>query len=154
MYVLEKLLLTSFEKQQVVRLWNKEYPKSLNFADDQGFDQYLKTLSNPQHYLLTSESKEILGWASKFSREGTTWFAIILDDKIQGKGYGSKILTAIQKNETALHAWVIDKDNALKANGTFYKSPLDFYLKQKFEVHSQIRLETEKLSAVKIVWSS
>ena len=38
-------------------------------------------------------------------------------------------------------------------NNTTYVSPLDFYLKNGFTVCKEIRIESEKISAVKIVWN-
>lgn len=152
MHVIEKTLLNPEEKKQISKLWNDEYPSSLRFADDNGFDQYLDSLSGVTHYLLKSEKDLIFGWACKFTREESVWFAIILSRDSQGKGYGSALLQALKKEEKLLNAWVIDNDASPKANGDFYKSPLEFYLKHKFKVHHEIRLETEKMSGVKINW--
>lgn len=110
-----KMHLSAEEKSQVSKLWNEEYPKSLNFINENGIE-------------------------------------IILDKSIQGKGYGSLILKTLKKGETLLNAWVIDNNTSPKANGEFYKSPLSFYLQHKFKVHAEIRLETEKMSGVKISW--
>ncbi|RZK20205.1 MAG: N-acetyltransferase [Pedobacter sp.] len=140
------------DKEKIYQLWNNEYPKSLSFIDLKGLDDYLKTLSEPIYYLLECDSGEILAWASKFFRENEKWFAIILDEKIHGQGKGTEMLNLIKENEFVLNAWVIDKEEAEKANGKIYKSPLNFYLKNGFKVYPEIRLENEKMSAVKIIW--
>ena len=147
------LHLTSIQKSQISRLWNNEYPKSLNFADATGFDNYLAGLSDPVHYLLEAENGKILAWACKFIRAEEKWFAIILDEEIQGQGKGRAMLNALKKDEHGLTAWVIDKEDALKLNGETYNSPLNFYLKNDFITIPEIRLENEKMSAIKIIWT-
>lgn len=144
--------LTPAKKTRISAIWNNEYPKSLNFPDSNGFDNYLAGLSEPVHYLLENESCEILAWACKFIRDKEKWFAVILDEKIHGQGKGTKLLNALKEDECVLNAWVIDKEEAKKANGEIYKSPLKFYLKNGFVVYPEIRLENEKMSAVKISW--
>jgi hypothetical protein len=49
---------------------------------------------------------------------------------------------------------IIDKENFLKKNGDMYKSPLNFYINNSFNLNPDIRIDNEKLSAVKITWRS
>ncbi|KQR72275.1 GNAT family N-acetyltransferase [Pedobacter sp. Leaf176] len=149
--LLTKTSLTNSEKTQISGIWNNEYPESLNFIDSNGFDNYLAGLSDPVHYLLEGENGEILAWACKFIRDNEKWFAIIIDKKIHGQGKGTALLNSLKEDETVLTAWVIDKE-AVKLNGEIYKSPLNFYLKNGFLLCPEIRLENEKMSAVKITW--
>ena len=144
--------LNPTQKKQISEIWNNEYPKSLNFTDSTGFDNYLAGLSDPVYYLLEDDSGEIIAWACKFIRDNEKWFAIILDQKIHGQGKGTTLLNALKENESVLNAWVIDKDKAIKLNGEIYKSPLNFYLKNGFLLCPEIRFENEKMSAVKIIW--
>lgn len=139
-------------KKAVVTLWNNEYPEKLAFGDLVEFDQYLDKLSNLRHFLLTNEDDLILGWAFTFERENEKWFAIILSEKIKGKGFGRKILDVLKQNETVLNGWVIDHNNDKKSNGKCYLSPLKFYEKCSFETLTTERLELDKISAVKIKW--
>ena len=152
MKLIEKTFLNDNEKIQISKIWNNEYPITLNFSDSEGFDTYLNSLSDTIHYILENENNEILAWGCKFTRDNEKWFAVILDEKIQGKGKGTEILNAIKNNEITLNAWVIDKEIYTKLNGEIYKSPLNFYLKNSFNLCPEIRLENEKLSAVKITW--
>ncbi len=80
------------------------------------------------------------------------WFAMILDSQIQGKGFGTHLLNEAKQSVTELNGWVIDHNNYKKTNGTTYKSPIDFYLKNNFIILSETRLEISKISAVKIKW--
>jgi len=51
-----------------------------------------------------------------------------------------------------LNGWVVDGERYIKSNGEKYLSPLEFYKKNDFEILVGERLETEKISAVKIKW--
>ncbi|HEX7869633.1 MAG TPA: hypothetical protein VF455_05905, partial [Chryseobacterium sp.] len=77
----------------------------------------------------------------------------ILSENLHGKGRGTKVLNELKQNKNELNGWVIDHSNDRKINGEFYKSPLEFYKKNEFEVLSDIRLELEIMSAVKIKWT-
>ncbi len=77
---------------------------------------------------------------------------MILDARIQGKGFGRQLLNMAKEKEAKLNAWVVDHDRNLKKNGEIYRSPLDFYLKNGFEKLAESRLESDKISAVKIHW--
>lgn len=93
-----------------------------------------------------------MGWALTFERENEKWFAIILSEKIKGKGLGRKMLNELKKEEQVLNGWVIDHNNDKKKNGQQYISPLKFYEKCGFIILSDVRLELDKISAVKIKW--
>lgn len=142
------------EKEVLRKLWNNEYPARLYLKTKEDFDLYLNGLSNTKHYLLLDNSNKINGWAFTFLREEEDWFAIILDNQIQGKGNGTLLINEIKKNNTNLNGWVIDQENQVKRNKEFYKSPMLFYIKNGFRICSDIRIENEKLSAVKINWSA
>ena len=152
MIMIERNFLEENEKIQILNIWNSEYPTTLNFAELTGFDNYLNSLSEPKHYILNNANNEILAWACKFVRDSEMWFVVILDEKIQGKGKGTEILNLIKHDETKLNGWVTDKEIFVKQNGEIYKSPLEFYLKNSFKVCPEIRIDNEKLSAVKIAW--
>jgi GNAT superfamily N-acetyltransferase len=112
---------------------------------------YLDALLNQKHFLLITDEQAV-GWAFSFVRDSERWFAMILAEQVQGKGYGTKLLTKLLDAETRLNGWVIDNQSYFKPNGEPYRSPLQFYLKNGFRTLETTRLETPKLSAVKIVW--
>lgn len=152
MKIVQKEILSLEEKETLHELWNNEYPAKLNLKTIDDFELYLNGLSETKHYLLFDDSDKINGWAFTFLRENENWFAIILNSEIHGKGIGSLLMNEIKKNNTSLNGWVIDQENEIKHNATFYKSPLQFYIKNDFIICSEIRIENEKLSAVKINW--
>ena len=152
MKIIEKDVLTFEQKDSLMQLWNNEYPTKLNLKTIEDFELYLNGLSKTKHYLLLDDSDEIQGWTFTFLREDENWFAIILNSEIHGKRIGSLLMNEIKKNNTSLNGWVIDQENEIKHNATFYKSPLQFYIKNDFIICSEIRIENEKLSAVKINW--
>ena len=68
---------------------------------------------------------------------------------LHGKGCVRKVLNELKQHENKLNGWIIDHNNDRKLNGNFYKSRLEFYVKNDFEVLSEIRLELKIMSAVK-----
>ena len=144
--------LSKTDKEEILDLWNNEYPEKLNYQTISEFENYLENLTEQSHILMRSENQSIKGWYFDFIRENEKWFAIILDSKFHRKGFGTKILNLAKEKESELNGWVSDKGNDKKKNGELYKSPLNFYLKNGFEKIAKNRLELEKLSAVKIKW--
>jgi GNAT superfamily N-acetyltransferase len=139
-------------RQQLLQLWNAEYPAKLAYNSLLEFEGYLEELSCPTHFLLTNDSTLIHGWAFTFEREDRKWFGVILSGAVQGQGWGRKMLEALKQSEKELNGWVIDHNNERKINGQSYTSPLKFYEKLGFEVVKDVRLELDKISAVKIRW--
>jgi len=143
--------LTKAQKETIIFLWNREYPQKINITKE-GFDEYLDLTSGHQHFLMLDDANEIIGWAYTFDREGERWFSIIINSLYHGLGLGRMFLNHLKENETRLNGWVIDHPDEIKKNGEAYVSPLPFYIKNGFTVIPGIRFETEKMSAVKIVW--
>ncbi len=152
MKIIEQQALTNEQQAQVISLWNKEYPDTLSYQTEAQFEDYLKGLKELEHLLLTDEKDILQGWAITFEREEATWFAIILDSQLHGKGFGSKLLDRLKLKHKVLNGWVIDHDRAVRPDGSPYRSPLGFYLKNSFNALPDTRLELDKISAVKIVW--
>jgi GNAT superfamily N-acetyltransferase len=152
MTLTETTELNAALKEVVRRLWNSGYPERLRHASVTELETYLAALDNKHHLLLTDEQGELQGWCFSFERDGATWFAIIVNSESQGKGYGRQLLNALKEKQSYLNGWVIDHSQDKKANGLPYRSPLPFYLSNGFKTEPGTRLETEKISAVKIVW--
>lgn len=145
--------LNNDQFKQLLQLWNKEYPEQLAYNELSEFRAYVEGLVNATHFLLTDECELIKAWAFTFTREGERWFAIILDNSVQYQGYGTDLLNTLKEQEQALCGWVTDHNQYKKKDQAAYSSPLAFYLKNKFTVCDEVRLETDRLSAVKIQWS-
>ena len=144
--------LDNSQTKVIFELWNAEYPKNLTHKTLSDFENYLNTLTNQHHMLLTDENGTVKGWYFDFDRYEEKWFAMILAHKIHGKGFGTLLLNEAKKRKSILNGWVIDKTDYLKQDGNCYKSPVPFYLKNGFQLLPEIRLELEHLSAVKITW--
>ena len=151
--IITTTILSEEQKRQILDLWNGEYPEKLCYNSLADFDEYLEKLTNHQHFLLTNNENKIKGWAFTFNRENEKWFAIIVVEDLQGKGFGRKMLDQLKDHETVLNGWVIDHDNDLKKNGEFYQSPVKFYEKCDFKILNDERIELPKISAVKIRWT-
>jgi len=143
--------LEAHHKQAIFHLWNGEYPTRLRFNEAVDLDRYLSTLQAPHHFF-AEQDHNIIGWAVSFARDEEQWFAIIISSEFHAQGIGKKLLEQVKQNHTALSGWVIDHNNDVRTTGEPYRSPLNFYLKQQFELCDGIRLETPQLSAVKIKW--
>ncbi|MCH4824394.1 GNAT family N-acetyltransferase [Gramella lutea] len=145
-------ILSLEQKKEILDLWNNEYPLNLNYQDISQLEDYLEKLKDQHHLLLLDENDKIKGWYSDFIREGERWFLAILDHKFQGRKFGRKMLEMAMESNCVLNGWIIPNDDYLKSNGEFYKSPIGFYQKIGFQILENIKLETEKIRAVKIQW--
>jgi len=88
-----------------------------------------------------------------FDRDEERWFSMLLSSDTQGKGFGSRLIQEAQKTESHLNGWVVDDDQHIKNDGSPYRSPVGFYLKNGFSVKKDVRFTSPQLSAVKIIWS-
>lgn len=141
------------QQLELFDLWNKEYPEKITYNSFLDFEIYLNNLLNARHYLLLNDQEQITGWAFDFDRQSETWFVIIVRNNEHKKGLGTDLLNFLKSKNTSLNGWVIDHNTDRKKDGDFYPSPLEFYLKNGFQIQKGIRLELETLSAVKIIWT-
>jgi GNAT superfamily N-acetyltransferase len=152
MNIIQPSVLTLEQEKSLFELWNSEYPERVCYNELSDFQDYLEGLSSIKHYLFVDDLKQFRGWGFTFDREGEDWFGIIIDSKMQGKGFGTILLDELKKNNPVLNGWVTDHQNDVKRNKEYYLSPLGFYTKQGFIINENIRLENDKISAVKIRW--
>lgn len=152
MRIVETAGLSPVQKKEIIALWDQEYPAQLKFARAEAFDMYLQGINKPLHILCIDNEHKLLGWAVLFERDSETWFAVIVGHTKQKQGIGTRLLNVLKEKATPLNGWVIDHERYLKDDGTIYRSPMRFYLKNGFNVFKAKRLETEKLSAVKMSW--
>lgn len=144
--------LSAAQKLRIMNLWNKEYPANLAYADISGFEEFLNSVSHKRHFLLLDESNEILGWAMIFQRDNADWFSIIIDGSLKGQGYGTKLVNELKRHVETLYGWAVDRDDEKKLDGEFYRSPLEFYKKIGFRINENEKMNSEKISCVKIEW--
>ncbi len=146
--------LTSAQKDSITRLWNAEYPKQLGFDGVSGFDEFLNGLSGHRHFLIFDENKNIRAWLVSFTRDDERWFSIIVDSTEQKKGYGTRILDEVKRNESEINGWIVEHDDYLNGKGEKYFSPIEFYRKNGFSVLPEIQLEKADFYAIKIKWKN
>jgi GNAT superfamily N-acetyltransferase len=146
--------LTLEQQRDILSLWNSEYPFTLYLPDISFLQEYLASLTNSNHILVSDCEGSIKGWLTTFDKADERWFVIIIGKELQRQGIGKKLLDISKCAAPELHGWVIDGDEFIKDNGEPYQSPLNFYLKNGFRTIPEIRLETVALSAIKIKWSS
>jgi len=145
--------LTELQCQQILQLWNNNYPSALAFSDVSGLKNYLDGLADCKYSLMVDETIGIVGWSALFERDQAWWFAVIVDGRKQGVGIGTSMLEDLKLKSDLLNGWVIDHDDYLKLDGTKYASPIQFYLKNGFKAVTEERLENNEISAVKVIWS-
>jgi GNAT superfamily N-acetyltransferase len=146
--------LNEKQKLEIIELWNNEYPKELSHSSPIEFDQYLDTLSNKNHILLSEENGTVKGWLIYFVRDNEQCFAMLLDSSLQGQGLGSKFLNLAKERNSELNGWVIDNDSEPKQNGDSYTSPVGFYRKNGFEIRTVIQLKKKNIKGIKVIWKS
>ena len=79
---------------------------------------------------------------------------MLVGSSLQGQGMGSQLLKLAKQYNSELNGWVIDNGEELKQNGGCYKSPIGFYLKNDFEVRSDVLMKKKNISAIKVTWTS
>ena len=145
MEIIKTKKLSDRQFQQINQLWNDEYPVKLKDR----FGLLLEGVENFNHYLI-EQNNQIVAWAVDFEKDHETRFSIIVSSECQGKGLGSLLLKRLRRDVGEFYGWVIDHHNDLKQDGSFYSSPLNFYLKNGFEVMPEQRIDTEMINAVKV----
>lgn len=154
MKIIPTTLLTLEQKQLLFELWNSEYPEKIGYIKLSEFESYLDGLLEIKHFLIFDDLNQLQGWAFTFVREDNDWFGIIVNSKMHGKGFGTLLLNELKKVKPVLNGWATDHQNDLKRDKEPYLSPLGFYDKNGFIVERNIRMENDKISAVKIRWES
>lgn len=152
MKLITRYSLSLSQKERILHLWNEAFTAGVSYGSIDDFETYLGKWERPHHILLLDEQGEVQGWIFIFDRDGGRWFSMLLDKQIQGKGYGSKLLEAAKQTESELCGWVVDNENQVKRDGSAYRSPVQFYVKNGFQVQKEERYESGVLSAVKVFW--
>ena len=151
MKMIEKIALSHEEQRQLMALWNAEYPGQIGYGSLEELQKYLTDI-DPDKHLLLFEANSMIGWLMLFEREGSKWFAMIVNTAFQGKGYGTLLLNRAKEEARELNGWVVDREIYQRKDGSTYRTPLPFYLKNGFEPQPESRFEDERLSAVRIRW--
>jgi GNAT superfamily N-acetyltransferase len=136
--------------EQINQVWNDEYPIKLNNR----FRILLNDAKSYMHYIIENEKQEIIAWGVMFEKEDEHRFSILVVKKYQGQGLGKQLIDSFKKDYPIFYRWVIDHDNYVKINGEKYVSPLPFYLKHGFTILNEQRIDTEIISAVKVLFEN
>ena len=142
-------ILSSRQFAEINALWNEEYPLQLKDRLALLFEGNTKTI----HFYLLDEFEQIIAWSVLFEKENDLRFSIIVSGLYQQKGLGSALLMEMKKEGIPFCGWVIDHDTDLKSDGSYYHSPLHFYLKNGFLIDDTFRLNNEMIRAVLVRYS-
>ncbi len=145
-------ILTTLQKQQIIDLWNESYPAAIRHENLESFDNYLAKLTGHNHILLLDKQDVVKAWFFDFIRENDRWFAMIVSPELQGKGIGSRLLYLGKAFSEELNGWTVYDTAYKKANGQPYRSPVEFYIKNGFQIHPEIVWETPVMNSIKITW--
>ncbi len=149
---IELRTLDTLRKSEIISLWNREYPSKLALADPDSFDTYLESLEDKHHVLLMDDSGKLIGWLVCFIRDNARWFAMLIDSPAQGKGLGSALLDWAKRQYMELNGWVIESGTERKQNGENYKSPVNFYQKNGFEICPEVELTKKNITGILVRW--
>jgi hypothetical protein len=58
MKITNTLQLSQEQKEQILQLWNNEYPEKLAYKSIDGFENYLEKLNEVDHFLLMNDDLE------------------------------------------------------------------------------------------------
>lgn len=141
-------VLTQQQAQQIDILWNTLY--SVKLKDR--FSLLLQGIDNFMHYIIEDEAGNVQAWAVYFEKDAPIRFSILVSKALQGNGLGKQLIDALKADLPEFYGWVTDHNNDLLSDGSFYISPMPFYLKQGFKVLDHVRLDTEMIKAVMIHW--
>lgn len=150
--IIHTQVLNQQQQLELLKCWNEVYPVNLKFDDLGKMKIYFDGLQKLEYFLLIDSSIPAIAFSFRFIRDEELWLAMLMPPSIQGKGYGSILLEELTENINSISAWVVDHDKDVKADGSPYISPFPFYLKEGFEIQESVRLETDTISAAKLVW--
>lgn len=143
--------LSDADREAILHLWNTHYPRELCYTDAAELAEYLAGLHHSRHVLVEDTEQNLLGWLCTFERDSSEWFVIILDDKVQRKGLGSRLMEDIQASYASLRGWMLESNDLVRRDGSPYASPARFYSKLGFELADEV-LEAKGLTFSKILW--
>lgn len=61
--------ISQVQKEQILQLWNHEYPEKLAYKNMADFESYLEKLNEVKHFLLANNDEKIQGWAITFKEK-------------------------------------------------------------------------------------
>lgn len=144
------LHLNETQFDNINKLWNNEYPIKLKDR----FPLLLQDAVCKNHYLIVDENNSVIAWAVVFEKDNQIRFSIIVSSTHKGKGLGTDLINLIKSDHPSFYGWVIDHNNDFKLNNEPYLSPLDFYMKQGFQIIPESRIDSEMIKAVLIKWEA
>lgn len=147
-------ILSEHQQSQLFLLWNNESPRIISYEKENDLKKFLAHLIQPRHILLIDKDKNVQGWFVDFLKNDEKWFIVIINSRLKGKGYGSKILTKAKEINSELNGWIINTHEYLLINGNTYIPPIKFYKKNGFEIFPEIMRKTNGLKTIKIRWQS
>jgi hypothetical protein len=136
--------------EQIRQLWNMEFPVVIGHPHMESFMTYLSKLTDIRYILVTDDDGQVLGWYMDFYRDKERWFVIAIGKAAQGRGFGKNLLKMGLEAHPEINGWVVGSSVYEKADGTLYRSPLPFYIKQGVRVFPDITFEAKGIKSIKV----
>ncbi len=143
--------LNPSELESILTLWNEEYPKEVNHDSMESLRNYLNSLTDTKHYILT-DNTQLLGWYFDYLHQGERWFSMILEYSIHRKGFGTSLLNCAKTSNNSLKGWLVNSPKYKKSDGLYYHSPIDFYRENGFQKYKKNVQTINGMEAVEIFW--
>lgn len=130
-------------------LWNSEYPVNIHHNSIADTLEYLSKWEDQNHTFVYDDSAIVIAWYFDFIRDNERNFAVIISNKHQSSGLGSKLITLAKETNKVLNGWVIISEGHKKSDESDYKPPQVFYNKLGFQTLEEEK-EIQGLRLVKI----
>ncbi|MHA1228142.1 MAG: GNAT family N-acetyltransferase [Candidatus Hodarchaeales archaeon] len=139
------------------RWWNQEYPVIFDRMTIKSVQRLFSEHRTTWEILLaqketTNEPVGLLILQHELIKNRQNWFTIVVDRKYQGRGVGSTLIDKAKSLVEQLHGWVIPFNDYKREDGSYYKSPFNFYLKQGFKIGDDFFVEKKDLHLVEVYW--
>lgn len=140
---------------QYIEINSSENPKFTRDIKYETFKNFLKKSDDLKIITATSEEK-LLGWlmVSFADRLGIYHFNMVVHRDFQRTGIGGKLLINAKLHYKELYGVVVPVNRYKRRDGTQYRSPLDFYLKNGFTTTGKKFVEYRDVTMLEIKWSN
>lgn len=143
--------LSPTQKQDLLSMWNSEFPASISFQDETQLEQYLSKLKNKTYYTIDNQGS-MTAWLCTLEREGVPWFIIIVKKNAQGKGHGKCLIERAMQNNNILRGWIVAHNDYHRSDGSSYPTPSQFYTKLGFIIQPEITITKGGITSTRIEW--
>ncbi len=140
---------------QYIKINLSEYPKFTREIKFLKFKNFLNQNEERKIIIATSDEK-LIGWlmVSFADKLGIYHFNMLVHRDFQRTGIGSKLLLNAKEHFNELYGVVVPVNRYKRRDGTQYRSPLEFYLRNGFQLTGKKFIGYKDVTMVEIKWSN